>query len=88
MGFTIPVMTNSLHTPEYAEFCKLLVKLREKSGITQATIAERLGVHQSFVSKYEGGERRVDVIEFLRICKALKADPADVLASLKKRISV
>src|SRR6476619_7299175 len=39
------------------------------------SIGKRLHKPQSFVAKYEGGERRVDVLEFIEICKAIEADP-------------
>lgn len=55
---------------------------RETRKLTQADVASRLGKPQSFVSKYETGERRLDVIEFLAVCKALEIRPADVLKAL------
>lgn len=48
---------------------------REEAGVTQISLSDQLGKPQSFVSKYENGERRLDVIEFLTICKELEADP-------------
>lgn len=56
-----------------------LVAAREKAGIRQRALAEALDVPQSFVAKYEGGERRVDVIEFVTIARALGADPLRIL---------
>jgi len=75
-------MAKSLHTPEYERFRRLLVEAREASGYTQADVAEKLGRPQSFVSKYEGGERRLDVIEFTQVCAALGVDPARILAGI------
>ena len=60
----------------------LLRELRETGGLTQADLAARLGTQQSFVSKYEAGERRIDVIELKAICDALKIPFADVAARL------
>ncbi|MGN6369063.1 MAG: helix-turn-helix domain-containing protein [Phycisphaerae bacterium] len=48
---------------------------RKGAGITQAELAKRLRLPQSFVSKYERGERRLDVVEFLAIAECLGADP-------------
>lgn len=55
-------MAKSLHTPEYEYFRSLLIAAREKTGLTQAEVSAKLGRPQSFVAKYEGGERRLDVI--------------------------
>jgi ribosome-binding protein aMBF1 (putative translation factor) len=53
-----------------------LIAAREKAALTQQQLADRLKRPQSFVAKYEGGERRIDVIEFLDISRALEFDPA------------
>ncbi|MDI1228557.1 MAG: helix-turn-helix transcriptional regulator [bacterium] len=62
--------------------CGLLAKHRKKVRLTQAQLARKLGKPQSFVAKYEGGERRLDVIEFLEITQQLKIDPKSVLEKL------
>jgi transcriptional regulator with XRE-family HTH domain len=49
--------------PEYRRFLVRLREARERAGLTQVEVAKRLGVPQSYVSKSESGERRVDVIE-------------------------
>lgn len=56
---------------------KLLRELRLHAKLRQADLAERLGLPQSFVSKYESGERRLDVIELRRVCQALGITLAD-----------
>jgi transcriptional regulator with XRE-family HTH domain len=53
---------------------------RKKAGLTQTDLAKALGRPQSFVSKYESGERQLDPVEFVRISQLLKADPFDVLS--------
>ena len=53
----------------------LLVAVRKKADIRQQALAKKLGKPQSFVAKYEGGERRRDLIEFLAIARALEGDP-------------
>jgi len=50
---------------------ELLVSLRTGAGLRQVELAKRLNKPQSFVSKYESGERRLDIIELYAICKAL-----------------
>jgi uncharacterized damage-inducible protein DinB len=49
--------------------------VRENADVRQKALAEKLGRHQSFIAKYEGGERRIDVIEFIAIARALGANP-------------
>jgi transcriptional regulator with XRE-family HTH domain len=52
-----------------------LVAVRHAAGIRQQGLAEKFGRPQSFIAKYEGSERRIDVIEFIAIAEALGADP-------------
>ena len=59
----------------YQKFRELLVDARKKAGVTQAELSGRLKRPQSFVSKYERGERRLDVVEFGEVAKALGIDP-------------
>lgn len=56
-------LTKSTHSDRYEEFCTLLRRARAESRLTQEEVAEALGVPQSWVSKCESGERRVDVVE-------------------------
>lgn len=79
-------LTKSLHRPEYRAFCDLLIRARQKAGLTQHAVARRLKRPQSFVAKYEGGERRIDVLEFIEIAKALGTDPTPILRALQKAV--
>lgn len=72
-------MEKSLRSAEYARFIAILVAARHKAGIRQQALAKKLRKPQSFVAKYEGGERRLDVIEFIVIAEALGADPLKLL---------
>jgi transcriptional regulator with XRE-family HTH domain len=76
-------MPKSLRSPRQRRLQALLARLRKAEGLTQAEVAELLGRPQSFVAKYEGGERRLDVIEFLEVTEALRADPSDILTKLR-----
>jgi len=80
-------MAKSLHTPEYEYFRTLLVTARERAGLTQSDVSTRLGRPQSFVAKYEGGERRLDVVEFVEVCTSLGVDPHTVLTALQEKVS-
>jgi len=59
-----------------------LAAARKRAGVTQEELARRLRKPQSFVSDYERGQRRVDLVEFLMIVAALKLDPHKVFADI------
>lgn len=66
----------------YESLRKALVDERHAAGLTQSEVAERLSKPQSFVSKLEQGERRLDVVEFVEVCRAMNADPVAVLSKI------
>jgi transcriptional regulator with XRE-family HTH domain len=70
-------------TAKQAQFRAAIIEARKKAGLTQAALAARLGRPQSFVSKYEGGERRLDVVEFLEVARAVGFNSARLLAELE-----
>jgi transcriptional regulator with XRE-family HTH domain len=72
----------SVHSPDHAAFCELMVGARKAAGLTQHALALRLKKPQSFVAKYEGGERRLDVVEFIMIARALGAEPLKLMTTL------
>jgi transcriptional regulator with XRE-family HTH domain len=76
---------SSIFSDEYRRALKLLVQVRKRAGVTQQQIAKKLARPQSFVSKYERGERRLDVVEFLRISRLLDADPVALLREIDER---
>ncbi|WP_353200102.1 helix-turn-helix transcriptional regulator [Sandarakinorhabdus sp.] len=59
-----------------------LVEARRAAGLNQVELAEKLGRPQSFVSKIEKGDRRIDVLELIAICHHLRIDPADVIVAM------
>ncbi len=71
----------------HKRFRELLTEARKNAGMTQAELSKRLGRPQSFVSKYERGERRLDVIEFAEVSRALGIDPLRFLAKLYRERS-
>jgi transcriptional regulator with XRE-family HTH domain len=75
-------VTKSVHTKDYDLFLDLLIKARKGASLTQAEVADRLRRPQSYVSKYESGERRLDVVEFLDLARAIGFDPAKLIKSL------
>lgn len=72
-------MSRGLQSPPYKKLRRLLAEARAKAGLTQLQVAERVKRPQSFVSKYENGERQLDVIEFVAICKAIGISPLTII---------
>jgi transcriptional regulator with XRE-family HTH domain len=70
---------SSLFPEFYDRVVEQLVYARKDAHITQTALAEMLGRPQSFVAKYESGERRLDVAEFIGIARAIGADPYKLL---------
>jgi transcriptional regulator with XRE-family HTH domain len=75
-------MTRSVFFGAYETLLACLVEARKASGITQVELADQLKRPQSFVSKFENGDRRIDVVEFIEICRALGVDPAGIVKSV------
>lgn len=80
-------ISKTLNSAEHAAFCALMIETRLKAGLTQDQLARRLRKPQSFVAKYENGERRIDVIEFMTIARAIDADAISLLRALIHRVS-
>ena len=76
-------MEKSIYSAEYQRLCSLLRELRHEAGLTQVQVAEQLEVPQSFVSKYESGERRLDVVELGHVAGALGVTVREVLEQLE-----
>ena len=75
-------MPKSVYTVAYGRMLARLVQARRAAGLNQVELAEKLGRPQSFVSKIEKGDRRIDVLELIAICHHLRIDPADVIAAM------
>ena len=78
-------MSKSVFSDAYSKLTALLISTRLAAGVTQVELAERLGKPQSFVSKVEMGERRLDVIEFCAVAEALGQIPAELLGRLEAK---
>jgi transcriptional regulator with XRE-family HTH domain len=74
-------------TSEYRAFRELLRDLRVGKGVTQAELSTALGMAQSFVSKYEMGERRLDFVEVSKICLQLEITLESFVESYSKAVS-
>lgn len=77
-------MTRSVFSPAYQRVREWLIDARTTGGVTQVELAARLGRGQSFVSKYERGERRLDIVELLEIADLLHADACELINELRR----
>lgn len=75
-------MTKSVYTHQYRRLRALLTEARKTAGLTQVELSVQLDRPQSFVSKVERGERRLDVIEFLEMARVLRLDVVAFLHQL------
>ncbi len=77
-------MPKTVFSHDHAHLVDVLVEARRNAGLTQVELARRLGKDQSFISIIEGRQRRVDVIEFCAISRALGVDPLILFAKIVK----
>lgn len=68
--------------PRYRELIGKLVSERKSQGLSQEALASRLGRHQQFVSRYEIGERRLDIVEFVDVARTLGLNAAEMIGTL------
>lgn len=72
---------------DYEIFRRCMIAARKEAKLTQQTLAKSLNKPQSFVAKYENGERRLDVIEFLLVTRIIGVDPCNILRKVEQEIS-
>ena len=77
-------LTKTVHSEGQIAFRELMNGARKAAGLTQQELATKLGKPQSFVAKYEAGERRIDVVEFIAICREISVDSVGILKKLAK----
>lgn len=79
-----PFALKSIHSAQYRALLVRMRAAREARGITQQELARRLGKPQSYVSKIEMGERRLDVVEFMHFMRAIEDEPHALLRDLER----
>ncbi len=79
-------MDKNLYTKNQRELLALLREVRLEAELRQEDVAEEIGEPQSFVSKYEIGERRLDILELREICEALGISLAEFVERLEERL--
>lgn len=75
-------MPKSVFSKEYNRFRQMLIEVRKAAKLTQIDLSTKLSRPQSYVSKYERGERRLDLIEFLEVAEALQINPTAFIEKL------
>lgn len=81
-------MPKSVFTGAHKHLVEVLVEARRQSGMTQAQLAAAVGKDQSFISIIEGSQRRVDVLEFVALARAMGVDPQDLFRRLTLRLNL
>mgnify|MGYP004724634349 CR=1 FL=1 len=79
-------MTKSVFTDEYRFMLDCLAEARERAGLSQRQLSRILEKPSSFVNKYETGERRLDVIKFTIIAKALNLNALHVIKKISEML--
>ena len=80
-------LKKSIFSKEYTVFLHLLRQVRREAGVTQKELADRLRQTQSFISKCERGERRLDVVELRAFCNALGVELQAFLVQLERALA-
>jgi transcriptional regulator with XRE-family HTH domain len=80
-------MEKTIYTREYAVVLRLLKESRERAGITQVDLAKALGRSQSYVSKVERGDRRLDIVQLRTICQALGLTLTEFVRRLEEALT-
>ena len=75
-------VTRSVFLSSYDKMLGFLVEARKAAGTTQVELSKRLNRPQSYVSKFENGDRRIDLVEFIEICVALDTDPLPIVQAV------
>jgi len=76
----------NIHTKEQKHLSALLRELRQKAGLTQTQLAKLLNTDQTIISKYETGERRLDILELREMCRALGLSLSDFVRRLEHQL--
>lgn len=72
----------SVYSTEYQMVIKVLREARVAGHITQEELGKALGRPQSFIAKVENGERRLDIVEFVYLCRLVNLDPVNIINKL------
>ena len=79
-------MPKSIFSGHQRHLVDVLMGARKDAGLTQAELARRIGKDQSYISIIEGAQRRVDVLEFYALARAMDRDPVELFAEVAHRL--
>ncbi len=79
--------SKSVYTEEYRMFLAMLVEVRQKAGLSQQQVADRLGRPQSYVSRYESGQTRIDTVELVRLARVIGFDAASMVRKIDRAVA-
>lgn len=75
---------DTIRTKRHQRLVEILITARKQAGIRQAELARRVGKTQTFVTRFEAGQRRIDAIELLALCRIIGIDPVKMVRKLLK----
>ncbi len=79
-------LKTSIHSTEQVWLRKRFITRRKELGLSQKGLAEKMGVIASFIGKVETGDRRLDIVEFIKYCQGLEIDSKELLSQLEKKV--
>lgn len=79
IGAFTGIMRTEIYSQEHQKLRDILKRERLASGLRQSDVAQRTGRSQAYISKFEKGDLRLDVVDFVRLCKTIGCDPHQVL---------
>ena len=77
-------MPKTLGDQRHDALIRYLIEKRSAAGLKQVELAKRMKVYQSFIARLESGQRRVDVVELVKLGEVLGFDPTEIVATLAK----
>jgi DNA-binding XRE family transcriptional regulator len=79
-------MKKRIYFAQRGRLVSLLREMRVKAGLTQTDVAARIEKDQSYVSRYESGQQRLDVLELREICQAIGISLEEFVKKLEKAL--
>lgn len=81
-------MSKSVYSTAHSQLVSILIAARHASGLQQTELAARIGKSQAYISNIERGQRRIDVLEFYAIARAMNTDPVQLFKSIVDNLPI